>query len=57
MCFKFNTLKDCMYKIKDIMKKDDIVLLSPACASWDQYSSFEDRGKEFKNLVEEITSE
>ena len=46
-----------MYKIKDIMKKDDIVLLSPACASWDQYSSFEDRGKEFKNLVEEITSE
>ena len=27
------------------------VLLSPASASYDQYSSFEERGEEFKNLV------
>ena len=31
----------------------DVVLLSPACASWDQYDRFEDRGDEFKNLVRE----
>ncbi len=30
---------------------DDIVLLSPACASWGDYKNFQERGKEFKNLV------
>ena len=29
----------------------DIVLLSPACTSWDMFSSFEERGKLFKELV------
>ena len=54
-CYKFDTLKECMTKIKDVMEKGDIVLLSPACASWDQYKKFEDRGNEFKELVEVIT--
>ena len=35
----------------------DTVLLSPACASWDQYDSFESRGKEFKEIVKELGSE
>jgi len=29
----------------------DVVLLSPACASYDQYESFEQRGKHFRDLV------
>lgn len=32
-------------------KKDAVVLLSPACASFDQFKSFEHRGDEFCNLV------
>ncbi len=35
-------------------KKGDTVLLSPACASWDMYESFEVRGRDFKNCVESL---
>ena len=30
------------------------VLLSPACASFDMYSGFEERGRDFKRLVKEL---
>jgi len=36
-------------------KPGDIVLLAPACASFDQFENFEHRGREFKRLVWEIT--
>ena len=39
---------DDAYKNSDI---GDIILLSPASASWDQYKCFEDRGTEFKEHV------
>ena len=39
---------DDAYKNSDI---GDIILLSPASASWDQYKCFEDRGTEFKEQV------
>lgn len=52
-CYKKNTLKEAMSVVKDISTPGDIVLLSPACASWDQYDKFEDRGDEFKKLVRE----
>ena len=36
------------------MTSGDVVLLSPASASWDQYNECEERGAEFKELVSNI---
>jgi len=35
-------------------KPGEIVLLSPACASYDQFRDFEERGDEFRRLVGEL---
>ena len=48
----FDTLKEAMKDIKDY--DVEIVLLSPAAASWDQYKKFEERGEEFKNIVNNL---
>lgn len=37
-----------------IAKKGEVVLLSPACASFDLFESYEDRGDQFKNAVKEL---
>ncbi len=52
-CYKCNTLQTAVKNIKENsnLLPGDIVLLSPASASWDQYAKFEDRGNEFKKLV------
>jgi UDP-N-acetylmuramoylalanine--D-glutamate ligase len=34
----------------------DVVLLSPACASFDMFDDFEDRGRQFKELVASLAS-
>ena len=41
-------------KAKNIAKKDDIVLLSPACASFDAFKNFMERGNKFKQIVNEF---
>ncbi len=34
----------------------EVILLSPACASWDQYKTFEERGGRFITAVEKLSS-
>lgn len=47
-------LKDSFKRLGDIVEKGDVVLLSPASASWDQYKECEIRGAEFKDLVKKL---
>lgn len=35
-------------------EKEDVILLSPACASWDQYQNFEVRGDQFIEAVQDL---
>ncbi len=38
----------------NLSEKNEIVLLSPACASFDLFNNYEDRGKKFKKAVNEL---
>ena len=49
-----NTLEEATKKAYEISKEEDIILLSPACASWDQFKNFEIRGDEFIRVVENL---
>lgn len=48
------TMEQAMRIIAERVKPGDMVLLSPACASLDQFRCFEQRGDEFARLAEEL---
>ena len=41
----------------ELSESGDVILLSPACASWDQYRSFEVRGDAFIHSIEQLVNE
>lgn len=47
----FERFDDAVYRAISITPANQICLLSPAASSYDQFSSFEERGKRFKQLV------
>ena len=53
-CFKGKTLENAMEFLKKNISDGEVVLLSPASSSQDQYPHFENRGNEFKNIVEKF---
>lgn len=47
-------MEACVNEAYRIAQPGDVVLLSPACASWDMYKSFEHRGEHFKECVSRL---
>ncbi|MPM59241.1 UDP-N-acetylmuramoylalanine--D-glutamate ligase [bioreactor metagenome] len=47
-------MKEAVNTSFKIANKNEVVLLSPACASWDMYKSFEVRGNDFKENVHNL---
>ena len=48
------TLARAVAEAASVARPGEIVLLSPACASYDQFRDFEQRGEEFRRLVENL---
>lgn len=48
------SMNEAVQKAKTKSRRGDIVLLSPACKSFDWYLNFEERGNDFKNLVKSL---
>ena len=46
-----DSMKDAVKAASKLASKGDVVLLSPCCASFDLFESYEDRGEQFKNAV------
>ena len=49
-----NNAKDAVQSAFHFANKGDVILLSPACASFDLFKNYEDRGRQFKNAVKEL---
>lgn len=45
------TFEEAVRMARDLAAPGDAVLLSPACASWDMFSNFEERGRVFKEIA------
>ena len=53
-CIMAKDMDECVKQGFKLAEPGDTVLLSPACASWDMYTSFEQRGDHFKNCVQRL---
>lgn len=51
-----HSLNDAVAAAKNLAQPGDAVLLSPACASFDLFKNFEDRGDQFKRAVQQLAA-
>ena len=53
-CTVVDTLEEATKFAYNISSVGDTILLSPACASWDQYEDFEKRGEKYKEVINKL---
>ncbi|MCX7718975.1 MAG: UDP-N-acetylmuramoyl-L-alanine--D-glutamate ligase [Candidatus Sumerlaeaceae bacterium] len=53
-CERAASMEDAVRRATEAAQPDGIVLLSPACASFDMYRDFEERGAHFKKIVRDL---
>ncbi|MCE0485214.1 MAG: UDP-N-acetylmuramoyl-L-alanine--D-glutamate ligase [Methylacidiphilales bacterium] len=51
-CHKAGTLADAVDQARRLAQSGDVILFSPGCSSYDMFRSFEDRGDQFRALVQ-----
>ena len=51
------TLRDAVRRAFDLAGPDGVVLLAPACSSFDMFADYADRGRQFKEEVRRLVSE
>jgi UDP-N-acetylmuramoylalanine--D-glutamate ligase len=51
------TLESAVRRAAAVARPGDIVLLAPACASFDQFRNYEHRGKVFKEAVRDLAKQ
>jgi len=56
LIYDTHSLTDAVNTCHSIADKGDTVLLSPCCASFDLFKSYEDRGRQFKDAVNELAA-
>jgi len=49
-----NKLEEAIRQVQLMAEPGDVVVLSPACTSYDMFTSYEQRGEEFRRLVQEL---
>ncbi|WP_278749557.1 UDP-N-acetylmuramoyl-L-alanine--D-glutamate ligase [Lactobacillus taiwanensis] len=49
-----NTLQEAVPRAYELSEAGDVILFSPACASWDQFNTFEERGDFFVKFIKEL---
>ncbi|MCS6789969.1 MAG: UDP-N-acetylmuramoyl-L-alanine--D-glutamate ligase [Bacteroidia bacterium] len=56
LLMRASSMEDAVEKARSLAQPGDVVLLAPGCASFDWYSSYEERGEAFRRAVQQLKS-